>query len=483
MRVMVTGATGFVGRALSLRLLQDGHSVTAWVRDPAQARAALGAEVRIVGSTADELLRAVDDADAIVNLAGEPIAGVRWTKRRKAALVSSRIDTTSALATALHAARPGSRVLVSASAVGFYGGRADEVLDERSAGGSGFLALLCRAWETAALSAETPRTRVAIFRFGVVLGREGGALAKMLPAFRAGAGGKLGGGRQWMSWIHLDDVVEILVRAITDARFRGVMNATAPEPVTNSELTRALGRALSRPTLFPVPAIALRALFGESAAVLLESQRVRPVGLLALGHRFLHPTIDGALRDLFAADVTFERAAGVPPRSPYLARRRARRVLRARAELDVPLREAFAFFSRPENLGALTPPGMGFRLRTAGAVEMREGAALDYTIRVGPLPVRWRTRIERWREGEGFVDVQEAGPYASWWHEHAFREENGRTIMEDTVRYAVPGGPFGALVERFVVRPILRRIFAFRAGAIRLRFGRPASRGAVGEAA
>ncbi|HEY0841032.1 MAG TPA: TIGR01777 family oxidoreductase, partial [Vulgatibacter sp.] len=281
MRVFMTGATGFVGRALALRLQRDGHRICAWVRNEARARNLLGAGIDLLptGASRNALVEALSGCDGVVNLAGEPVVGGRWTERRKAALVESRVGVTSRLVDAIaDAARP--RVLVSASAVGFYGDRGAEALDEASTGGSGFLADLCQTWEEAALKAEVRGVRVVRARIGVVLGREGGALEKLLPPFRAGLGGHVGSGRQYVSWIHLHDLTEVLTAALVDERMEGAVNAVAPGAVTNREMTKALGRAVRRWTPAPVPAPALRLAFGEGATALVDSQRVIPRRLL-----------------------------------------------------------------------------------------------------------------------------------------------------------------------------------------------------------
>lgn len=296
MRVFVSGATGFIGQRLVDRLLERGDEICAWVRDVDRARGLLGPSVDLlqVDAPARELEAAVGEADAVVNLAGEPIVGARWTERRKRSLISSRVDPTEALVDALRASS-GPRVLVSASAVGIFGDRGDEVLDEESAIGEGFLAELGARWEGAALRARESGLRVACLRFGIVLGEGGGALSKLLPIFRYGLGGALGGGRQYVSWIHLDDVTELLLRALDDEQLEGPICAVAPNPITNRELTVALSRAVRRWAPFRVPRIALRLAYGEGAQVLLDSQRVTPARLLSLGFEFRYPTIESAL--------------------------------------------------------------------------------------------------------------------------------------------------------------------------------------------
>jgi uncharacterized protein (TIGR01777 family) len=301
MRVFLTGATGFLGRALGARLRREGHAVVAWVRAAGRARSVLGDGVELVDVAAGEagLRAALARCDAVVNLAGEPVLS-RWTEQRRAALRASRVDLTARLAGALAGVDPRPRVLVSGSAVGFYGDRGAERLTEASNAGTGFLPELCAAWEGAAMGAERAGTRVACLRTGVVLGREGGALAQMLPPFRLGVGGRLGTGEQFLPWIHLEDWVRAALFALMDERVRGAVNVTAPVPVSNREFTRLLAGTLGRPAFLPVPGFALRVLFGEAASILLESQRAEPGRLAALGFAHAFPTLEPALRELLA---------------------------------------------------------------------------------------------------------------------------------------------------------------------------------------
>lgn len=303
MRVLVTGGTGFIGRPLCRELVKAGHAVTAVTRDPAAARARVDPAVRLVGwqgfrGPTQALASALGESEVVINLAGEPVAARRWSPRVKSELRASREGTTSALVTACakQAQRP--VLLVSGSAIGYYGPRADEVLTEGSPSGSGFLASLCREWEGAARAAERLGIRVALVRIGVVLGRDGGALATMLPAFKLGLGGPLGRGTQWMSWIHLEDLVRLLIFVMEQAP-SGPVNATAPEPVTNAGFTRTLGRVLHRPTWIPAPAFAVKLALGEMAEeLLLTGQRVTPARAQALGFQFRHPGLAEALQDL-----------------------------------------------------------------------------------------------------------------------------------------------------------------------------------------
>lgn len=468
--IVVLGATGFVGRALVLALLGRGHTVTVLARSPERARHAVPAGVDVADFTEDAVLRAeVERADAVVNLAGEPIAGKRWTKRRKHALIDSRVEVTRRLVEAIVARSAPLPVLVSASASGWYGDRGDELLDENAPRGEGFAAELCELWEQAAHEAAPATERVCIARFGIILGRDGGALRPLERLFRLGLGGPIGGGAQWMPWIHLDDAVGAVVRLVEDPQLRGIVAVTAPTPARQRDFAAALGAALHRPALVPAPSFALRALLGEAASIVLASQRLLPRVLAGAGFAFRFPTLPLALADLVDDGVCVAPVVEVPASAGYLRARRPRYTLTARTELDAPLDEVFAFFSSPGNLAALTPPELGFEI-LGDPPEMGSGTVIDYKIRVGGAPLRWRTRIEQWEQGAGFVDSQERGPYRAWWHEHRFTEHDGKTIMEDTVHYAPPLGPIGALANRLVVERMLRRIFGYRRAAIRHRF-------------
>jgi uncharacterized protein (TIGR01777 family) len=274
MIVAITGASGFIGTRLVRRL--EGH------------------EVRTISRHAGNMAEAVDGADAVVNLAGEPISQ-RWTAGVKGRIRESRVGTTRGVVEAIAAARQRPSVLVSASAIGYYGSRGDEVLTEQSLPGSGFLAEVCIEWERGAQAAARFGVRVVLLRIGVVLGPGGGMLKPMLAPFKAGVGGRLGSGNQWMSWIHLEDIVDMIVSAMQDARVNGPVNGVGPQPVRNSEFTLALAHAVHRPAVFPVPLFALKLRFGELADVILQSQRVLPEAAMSAGLRYRYPSLNEAL--------------------------------------------------------------------------------------------------------------------------------------------------------------------------------------------
>jgi uncharacterized protein (TIGR01777 family) len=467
-RVLVTGATGFIGRALVPRLQRDGHSVVAWARSDTRAMSLLGADIDVVSITAGQeaLVTALSSCDAVVNLAGEPLLGGRWTAKRRDVLRASRIDVTEQLVTAIESAKPRPRVLVSGSAVGYYGDRGDEVLTEASSARDDFLSRLCQDWERAAGAASASGVRVVSVRTGVVLGRAGGALAQMLPPFMLGAGGPIGLGRQYFPWIHLHDLVKLIVAMLDDPRYRGPVNGVAPEQVTSRMFARALGRAVHRPALLPTPTLALRAIFGRAAVVLTASQRVEPKAAWGHGFSWDFPSLEAALRDIVdGAPVEIAPVSSAPPEAPG-----AKFMLRTTTVINRPIDEAFAFFSKPGNLGLITPAAMKFRI--VGRVpSMAEGAIITYRVRVGPLPIRWRTRIVSWDPGRSFADVQDSGPYRVWRHEHTFAAQGSRTVMEDRVYYTPRVGFLAGLTNTLFVAPGLRGVFKYRADIIRLRFG------------
>jgi uncharacterized protein (TIGR01777 family) len=298
MKVIVTGSTGLVGFALVRSLLADGDEVTRLVRGDAQGFRAPGtAAVHWNPDSGAIDAKELEGHDAAVHLAGESIADGRWDDEKKRRILESRVKGTRLLAETLAGLERKPKVLVSASATGFYGYRGAEVLREESASGDDFLSEVCREWEKATLAASRAGIRVAHVRIGVVLSADGGALPKMLTPFKLGLGGRIGNGRQYMSWITLEDLVGVIKRALTDESLRGPVNAVAPNAVTNEEFTKAVGRALGRPTFLSMPAFAARLAFGEMAdALLLSGSRVEPARLTEAGYEFKHPEIEGALR-------------------------------------------------------------------------------------------------------------------------------------------------------------------------------------------
>ena len=398
MKIIVTGASGMIGSRLVRDRIEAGDEVEAWTRSAETTAPTLPARCQVRHWDPTEVdPQSLAGADAIVHLAGESVVGGRWSPARKKALETSRIDSSRAIIRAIAALPPQRRpkTLLSASAIGFYGNRADEPLSETSGPGQGFMPNLCRAWEETCAEAKQYGVRWVALRIGLVLAPEGGLLGNILPLFRAGLGGRIGSGKQWMSWIHVDDVVGLLGYALTHKEMQGAVNGSAPHPVRNTEFTRALGRELHRPALIPVPAFALNLALGEMSEIMMGSQKLVPKVAADSGFSFRYPELAPALAEVCAHDaheLLFEQ------------------------KIDAPVEKAFSFFADASNLEKITPPFLNFSITRAPEGLLAQGAHIEYKLRLHGLPVRWRTRIDQWEPPHRFVDLQERGPYALWHH-------------------------------------------------------------------
>ena len=295
--ILLTGGSGFIGQQLVPTLLSAGHTITVFTRNPKKTSAIFQQQV----TTTDNLegLSADDHFDAVINLAGEGIGDRRWTDAVKQQLRDSRLLTTASLVEYFKRANQNPAVFISGSAIGVYGLHGDEKLDEQASGDDSFSSRLCRDWEAQAAEAEALGIRCCYLRTGVVLGKNGGALSKMLPPFKIALGGPMGSGQQWMSWVHMDDLVNAIVYALETPSINGPINGTAPNPVTNKAFSKALGSALNRPAVIPMPAFVLKLMMGEMAEeLLLSGQRVVPAKLTRSGFEFKYPQLDDALRDI-----------------------------------------------------------------------------------------------------------------------------------------------------------------------------------------
>lgn len=300
MKIAITGATGLIGTRLVAALKARGDDVTVLTRSPQRAAAALGVEA--VGWDAlnePAPSEALEGRGAVIHLAGEPVAQ-RWNVASKKAILDSREIGTRNLVAGIAASEPRPSVLVSSSAVGYYGKHGDEKIDEQCAPGSDFLAKVCVAWEREAVAAEQLGLRVVLIRTGIVLDADGGALKAMMPPFKAGVGGPVAGGKQYMPWIHADDIVGLYLAALDSSDWSGPVNGTAPTPVTNAEFSTVLGKALHRPSLFPVPGFVVRARFGEMAEIVTEGQRAIPAAAMENGYQFTEPELGQALASVLA---------------------------------------------------------------------------------------------------------------------------------------------------------------------------------------
>jgi len=453
MKVLVTGATGFVGNALLKALNHKGHEIVVLTRniDAAGFRLPVLCEVHQWNPEQGPPESSVfKDVDAVVHLAGENIAGGRWTKKQKERIRLSRLFSARHLVQALGKLNSRPKVLVSASAIGFYGGSGNTLLTEDVPPGNCFLANVCQDWEQEAMHAREFNIRTACLRTGIVLGKEGGAMQKMLPPFQMGLGGNLGSGNQWMSWIHVHDLVEMYVHAIETESVEGVYNAVSPGPVTNTEFTRTLGKQLRRPTLIPIPKPLLRIIFGDMAEVLVASQNVSAEKISSTGYRFKFPNLPSALKDI--AD------------NPY-------QQFQIEQWVPKPVSEIFAFFSESKNLEVLTPKFLNFQVLRQSTEKITEGTRLDYRLRLHGVPVRWQSLITDWQPNFCFSDIQTKGPYSVWEHTHEFEEKNGGTLVKDKVRFKIPFGAPGDLFLTEFIQKDLKKIFNYRKNKIEKLFG------------
>ena len=444
MKVVVTGATGFIGKELIKRLNEMGHEIAVLTRNPDSARFRVPVHCEVI--TWDPCRNhlpstALKGVDAVINLAGENIADGRWSPERKRELIQSRELSARRLVNAISYMDKKPKTLVSVSAIGFYGNRGDALLNETDSKGHGFLSDVCKVWEEEILKAKELRVRTVAYRLGMVLGHDGGALNKILPPFKLGLGGKLGSGSQWMSWIHINDLVNMLVHAIENPSIDGIYNAVSPNPVRNKEFTKTLGNVLNRPTIFPVPKFVLKIALGELSELLLGSQRVAAKKISDTGFKFNYPHIKEALQEVCG--------------NSY-------HEIKTEQWVPQPVEKTFSFFKEARNLEKITPKFLNFKILNQSTPEIQEGTKINYRLSLHGLPVSWISKITDWKPNQKFSDIQVKGPYSHWYHTHEFEEKNGGTLIKDHVLYKVPFGIPGDLVAGKWVRKDLEKVFTHR---------------------
>ncbi len=453
MKILLTGGTGLIGSEIAKKLAARGDELVLLVRNLESAQGKLPFPAKCFQWThRDEVpAQALEKIDAVINLAGEPLADGRWTEEKKKQIRETRIAGTRALVRAVRAHAPGIKVFVQGSAVGIYGDRKDEVLDGQSSAGTGFLAEVVEAWENEAkklnenLLPQARPIRLPIVRTSMVVARHGGALQKMLPLYRANVAGRIGlQGSQWMSWIHLEDIARLFIHAIDTHAADGILEGAAPEPVTNHEFTDVLCRELDVFENVAVPSFALKVLYGEMSSVILDGQRVVPTNTIASGFKFEFDSLDQALSEILKPlrGSTFEKLSEqwVPKQAD----------------------EIWPYFCDEKNLEALTPEFLKFKVKSKSTPEIQEGTLIDYSLSLNGIPFGWRTRIEEWDPGKRFVDTQLSGPYALWHHTHEFIPMAGGTLLRDRIRYRVPFGWLGAVTSGWKVHKDVAQIFEYR---------------------
>lgn len=442
MKILMTGATGMIGKKLGKKLVERGHEIWVISREAQKAREILPFPAHIVewnlerGPVEDASLA---DIEAVVHLAGESVAGGRWTEERKEKILKSRTQGTRNLIESLPQEI---KVFVTASATGYYGDRGDETLSETSEPGRDFLAQVCVAWEK---EADRIFSRVVHLRTGLVLDRDEGALPKMLFPYRLGVGGVLGSGKQWMSWIHVEDLLEMYVWALENEKAHDVYNAVAPYPVRNREFSQTLVEALGGRILGPaVPGFALKLLMGEMSEIVLASQRVSAQKIVKQGFKFKYEALREALFEIC---------------EPF---RKGEEVYSTEQFIPEPPEKVFPFFAEAKNLEEITPSLLNFHIHKMSSPEIHEGTLIDYRLKIRGVPASWKTRIDEWHPPIRFVDNQLRGPYKLWHHTHEFIPFAGGTLMTDRVRYKLPLGFAGWLAAGALVRGDVEKIFAHR---------------------
>jgi len=438
MKILVTGATGFVGKMLLPLLVEKGHKIIVLTRDAKAAQVRLPVACKIF-EWGEDLLRNEEGIEVVINLCGENVASGFWTKKRKQIIYDSRVVSTRNLIEFFRKNTNAIKTWISASAIGIY--ENSIIPNESSPSGRGFLAKVCKDWEEETFKVKDLGIRAVAFRIGMVLGFGGGAMDKMLPLFKLGLGGNIGDGNQWMSWIHVRDLAGLIIEAIDNTSYEGPVNAVSPNPVTNRDFTSALAENIRRPTIFNIPTWVLRILFGEMSQILIGSQKVSSDRLKKLDYKFIYPKIKGALKNIGdQTGHTLLVEQWVPQSSKNI----------------------FEFFADPHNLEALTPKFLKFKILKVTSTPIQEGTLLDYSLKIRGTPVRWQSKITEYIPLIRFADRQTRGPYCFWHHIHEFIEKDGGTIIRDRVFYKLPGWIPGDIIAYRFVRKELEKIFLHR---------------------
>jgi uncharacterized protein (TIGR01777 family) len=436
MKVLLTGATGYVGQFTGRRLVKEGFEVVALTRNPSEARLSFPAQIVDL-----DTLKKVQEIDYVIHLAGASIADQRWTSSYKKTLYKSRVDFTQRIIDAINVEQVKSWVQMSAT--GLYKPQSEpQITEENGQKAEGFLGDLVEDWEA---SVDKLNTRVIKLRMGMVIGENSHALEKMIPLFRSGLGAVLGSGKQYMPWIHIEDAVSVMVDSLKDTSFQGVYNLTAPELVQNKVFTKELSQVLKVRTLLPpAPSFSLKILYGEMSQILLSSLPVYPERLAKKGFKFKYEKLKEALSEAVPKLETGER------------------ILTRMQWIPKPIDETFEFFQNEKNLEDITPPSLNFRVLKKSTDRIEEGTLIDYKLRINGVPISWRTLISSWSPPNRFSDQQLKGPYKKWYHVHEFSPLGSGTLMEDRVIYKLPLGLVGRIFGMWYVKRDVNKIFNYR---------------------
>lgn len=430
MKILITGASGFIGKALIPELLLKNHEIIIHTRNPEKYKSEFSWPIKVVDSFD---IKIIEEVDAIIALAGENVGQGRWTSSKKDKILNSRVSSILDIKMAMQSAKKFPKIFISAAAIGIY-----------DPPGS-FLKEVCEKWEKEIFNIysflqNNTDTRVVAVRTGVVLGSDGGALEKMVMPIQWGVGGFLGDGNQYMSWIHIDDLVNIYITCLENPKINGSIDATAPNPVTNKEITRTLAKLLHRFVFLPAPSFILRIVLGEMSDLLLISSKIIPEKMLSLGFNFKYPQILEALKSLNIGEL---------------------KQFTQYQFINANLEKTFEFFSQAENLEKITPEHLNFSIINKSHPKIQLGTKIEYKLKIHGINLKWITLIEKWNPPHDFVDLQEKGPYKYWHHTHSFHPYLNGVLMKDSIKYSVPGGPVSDIIH-FFVKKDLTKIFRFR---------------------
>lgn len=442
MKILITGATGHVGNFVGRRLVELGHELVVVTRSKNKALNYLEFPAEIIEHdlVAHPMVeKKLQGIEAIVHLMGETVDG-RWTKAKKEQILNSRKLSSEQLVKHL----PSSvKVIVSASAQGIYGDHKAHQVTEGTKLGSDFLAEVCKEWEKPFVYLNSG-VRTVQLRIGLVLDPQSGVLRKMIPLFQRGLGGTLGSGKQYMSWISIEDLTEVIVESLTNENYLGAINCSTENPVTNSEWTKLLGQQLKAFPSPPVPSFALRIALGEMASAVLGSIKMVPVKLLANNFKFKYPN----LKAYFAHAL-----------EPY---KNGQYFYSVKQYVPRDIESVFSFFSQAANLEHITPPFLNFHVSHMSTKTIHKGTLIDYKLNLKGIPMKWKTLISEWNPPHSFIDTQLSGPYRSWHHAHRFEKLGNGTLLSDEIKYKLPLGFLGQMMASTLVQKDVEKIFKFR---------------------
>lgn len=442
MKILITGATGHVGNYVGRRLVQLGHELVVVTRSKEKAFSYLEFPAKVIEHDLVNHVfpeKNLEGIDAIIHLMGETVDG-RWTEEKKEKILASRKKSSEHLIKNL----PDSvKVIISASAQGIYGDHKSHVVTEKSKLGNDFLAEVCKQWEEPFKHLKKS-IRTVQLRISLVLDPQSGVLRRMIPLFQRGLGGTLGSGKQYMSWIAIEDLSEIIVQALTDDAYHGPINCATDNPVTNSEWTKLLGNQLNAFKSPPVPSFALRIALGEMASAVLASIQLSPEKLVESKFKFKYPK----LKDYFAQAL-----------EPY---KNGKYFFSVKQFIPKDIDSVFSFFSEAKNLEHITPPILSFQITHMSTETIQKGTLIDYKLKLKGIPLKWRTLISEWNPPHNFVDTQLSGPYRIWHHTHRFEKLGNGTLISDDVQYKLPLGFLGQMMASSLVQNDVEKIFKFR---------------------